>query len=194
MARIEVDEADFNAAAGVTAVVNRMMQNPAARKLILQARKTVDPNVNIPEIDAAAPINASVDDVRGELSKLRQELAERDRKAEEERTIANFNQKWEGQASQLRAAGWRQAGIDAVKTFAEENGIVDLSIAADAWQARNPTPPTTLNGGNIGLFGSGRSGDTEDTYIADLMKSGGDNDARLDQEIRATLNDLRANR
>lgn len=196
MARIEVEEADYNAAAGVTAVVQRMMSNPAARKLILQARKTVDPNVNIPEIDAAAPINAAVDDVRGELNKLRAELAAKDQAAEEERTLARFNAKWEGQASQLRASGWRQAGIDAVKTFAEENGIADLSIAADAWQARNPAPAPSTSGGNFGLFGN--RDDADDTYVMDLMKSGspGGNvdERRVDKEIAAAIADARANR
>jgi hypothetical protein len=198
MPRIEVEEADYNAAAGVTSVVQQMMNNPVSRKMLLQARKVVNPNVSIPEIDQAAPINEAVTQVHGELNKLRAELAERDRLAAERETMEKFNAKWEGQAAQLRSAGWRAAGIEAVKTFAEENGIADLSIAADAWQARNPAPPaSTTSGGMFGLFGGGNA-DKEDTYVQDLMKSGGPgglvDESLVDREIRAALADARANR
>lgn len=193
MALREVEEADYNAARGVVTVVDQIMKNPEARKLILQARKIADPNVSIPEIDATTPVNASLTEVKGELASLRADLAERDRKATEEKTLRQFEEKWNGQAAVLRAKGWREAGIDQVKTFAEENGIADLSIAADAWEARNPAPaPSTSGGGLFGMFGG--QADDKDTFIEDMMKAGGNDDARLDREIAATLADVRSGR
>lgn len=193
MARVEVDEADLRALQGVNNVVNQMMGNPDARKLVLQARKTADPKVVIPELDAAAPVNAEIGELKTMFGKLNDRLDAEAAQREQDGKISAFQRKWNDQKDALRQAGWRAAGVEAVEKFAEENGILDLSIAADAWEKRNPpAPPSPTRNGFGGLFGE--KIDEKDTYIEDLMKTGGDDDARVDREIAATLADIRANR
>ena len=192
MARIEVDEADFAASAGITRVVQQIMAHPEARKMLMKARKTVDPSVAIPELDAAEPVNAAVDELRKELSAWREETAAEKQKAAEESAIRSFQQKWATQEAELRARGWRRDGIDLVKKFAEDNGITDLTIAADAWEKRNPPADPVVSGN--GMWGFMGEPDKEDTFVADMMKAGGNDDRRLDQEIRAAIADARAPR
>lgn len=195
MATREVDETELAALVNVERTVARILKHPEGRKLILKARKAVDPTVSIPEIDAAAPVEAAVDGALSEIRKLREDLAERDRKSEEDRIINTFASKWEDQKSQLRRAGWRSSGIEAVQKFAEENSIADLSIAADAYAARNPDPsPSTSSNGAWDMFGGGGGDNKEDTFVEDMMKSGGADERRLDREIQDILRDVRSQR
>ena len=190
-----IDESELNALNVVHGRVKQLLAHPEARKLFLKGVKTVDPNFAIPELDAAVPVEAAVSDVRGEIAALRADLAERDRKAVEDAQIRAFQNKWADQEASLRGQGWRTEGIAAVRNFAEENGIHDLSIAADAWEKRNPAPDLAPAGNGMwGIFGDAAGGPADDTFIADMMKSGGNDDRRLDQEIRAAIADTRSAR
>lgn len=190
MAERTLDEAEYNALQSVHGVVAQILKNPAGRKLLLQARKAVDPNVSIPEIDAAEPINTAVADVKGDIAALRAELAtDRQQRADEAR-VAAFAGKWADQEAGLRAQGWRNDGITAIRKFAEENAISDLSIAADAWEKRNPAPDISTGGaGAWNMFngGAGGAGDKEDTFVEDMMKAAGNDERRLDKEIAETI-------
>jgi hypothetical protein len=190
MANREIDEAEYAALSAVNGTVSAILSNPTARALMLKATKVARPNAVIPEIDAAEPINAAVSDVKGEIAKLREDLAERDRKAEEAARVSTFASKWADQQADLRRAGWRSAGIEAVVKFAEENGISDLSIAADAYAVRHPEPePSAVGNGAWSMFGT--EGGKEDTFVQDMMKSGGNDERRLDQEIASIIRDSR---
>src|SRR5574337_1263076 len=61
MPKIEVEESDFLSGKAVVDVVAKMMSNPAARRKVQEARKLVDPNAVIPEIDAAKPYEEKLD-------------------------------------------------------------------------------------------------------------------------------------
>ena len=79
----ELDETQYaeymalkNTAAPVLGMVTAIMGNPKARKQLLQARKTVQPDASIPELDAAEPITEAVNEVKAEAQALRKEMAE----------------------------------------------------------------------------------------------------------------------
>ena len=80
--QIQVDESDFLEGTAVRKAVEEIMSNKEARKLLLKARKIVDPNAPIPELDAAEPVNAELATIREQLAETRKALA--DDKAERE--------------------------------------------------------------------------------------------------------------
>lgn len=193
MALREVDEAEYAALQGVHGVVAKMMANKASRELVLKARKVIDPNASIPEIDAAEPVKGELTEIRGLVQSLNDRLDKDATQRAEADQIARFQNKWADQEADLRRGGWRPAGIKAVREFAEEHGITDLSIAADAWQVRNPDPaPSTTSNGAWDMFSG--SSDKADTYVDDLMKAGGDDPRRVDREIADILRDVRSQR
>jgi len=191
MARVEIDEADLLQLQHVSGITHAVMQNPTLRQDFLRMAKTVKPDLSIPEVDAAAPVMNALDEVRKEFREYREEQTRREREAEETRRIQSFQNRWAEQEAQLRQSGWRAAGVEAVKKFAEENGIADLGIAADAYQLRNPQPePASQSGAGWSLFGD--QGSSEDTYVKDMMQSEGADEGRLDREIREALNSVRS--
>lgn len=194
MARVEIEESDLLNLQHIHGMVDTIMKQPELRRTFLQTAKKANPKLTIPEVDAAAPVLEEVRGIESKLEKFLEAQAERDRKAEENARIVAFQNKWAEQEAGLRASGWRANGIEAVKKFAEDNGIADLSIAADAFERRNPQPePAQSSGAGWSLFGGGSS-DKEDTFVADMMKSSGNDEGRLDREIRDALADVRSAR
>lgn len=192
MARIEVEEADLAASQGVVAVVNQIMKNPKARTMLLRARKEADPSVSIPELDAADPINNAVEDVRKELAALRAEREADKLKVEEDAKIRAFTAKWDEQADQLRREGWRMDGLEKIREFAMTNQIPNLIHAAAAWERENPAPdPATQSSGMWSMFDAPGE---KDTFVEDMMKTKGESNARLDQEIQKVLAEVRSAR
>ena len=190
MAKIEVDEATYNALNHISTTVENIMKNPKTRTPFMQITKAANPNLAIPEVDAAAPAVAAIQQINKKLDDFVAAQAEKEAKAAEQRALDTFQAKWDAQAEELRRAGWRQNGIDAIKSFAEANHISDLAIAAKAYEYDNPMPqPERSGAAGWNLF---MPKEAEDNYIEELMKSGGDNEALLDQEIRKTLADVRA--
>lgn len=195
MARIEIEEADYAALQGIHTSLKGMLNHPEARKMVLKAAKTANPAAVIPEIDAAEPVNKELTEVRGLVQSLADSFASDKRERDEAAVLSRFQTRWSEQEQTLRANGWRAAGIEQVRKFAEDNQISDLSIAADAWQARHPDPePSAVGNSAWNMFGGGAP-DKEDTFVADMMKTGGDDERRLDREIADILKDVRtANR
>ena len=191
MADRTIDEAEYAALAGVNAVVTEIMRVPAARQMLLRARKTANPDIPIPEIDAAAPVITRIDGAMDEIRKLREDLAERDRKADEERRVAAFAGKWDEQKAQLRRDGWRLSGIDGVVKYAEEHGIADLTIAADSYAVRHPEPTVMASGNGAWNMFNTTGPDQTDTFVEDMMKSGGNDERRLDREIADIIRQAR---
>lgn len=207
MARVEVEESELLNMRHVANVVETVMGDPESRRQFLQLAKSRNPKLSIPEVDAAAPVIA---EVRGVNKKMDEFIAaqvatdearqkkfddfmakqEEDRaKAEDDKRISAFQQTWADQESELRREGWRAAGLEQVRQFAETNGIANLKIAADAFERRNPQPGPVESRPGWNLF----TGPTEeDTFVKDQMQSSGNDDARLDREIAATLAEIRA--
>lgn len=190
MAKAEIEESDLLNLQHISGVVDQVMKTPETRQAFLQLAKRANPKLPIPEVDAAAPVIAAVNGIREDLNKFRTEQAEKERLAQEQAAIAALNNKWASAEEQMRRAGWRQAGIDQVKQFAEQNGIADLGIAADAFERRNPQPaPADSRAAGWNVFAQDTQ---EDTYIKDQMAAMGESDARLDKEIRDTLAEIRS--
>lgn len=207
MARVEVEEADLLNMRHVSGVVDAVMGDPETRRQFLQLAKQRNPKLSIPEVDAAAPVLAEVRGINDRFEKFTTAAQEaqtaRDKRmddflaaqdaarlqAEEDKKVAAFQSTWEQQEAKLRRDGWRESGLKQVREFAETNGIVNLEIAADAFERRNPQPGPVESRPGWNLF----TGPTEeDTFVKDQMAGMGNDDSRLDREIAATLAEIRA--
>lgn len=190
MAVREVEESEFLSAKAVLQSVNEMLANPEARERLLQARKIANPNAIIPELDTKSAISAELSEFKRMREEEKAERAREKQEAEENKRISEFTNGWEKQKNKLRDNGWREEGIEAVEAFAQENGIGNLQIAADAWEKRNPpAEPVQPNGfGSWGFFDQPAQ---DDTFVKTMLESQGENEGALDAEIRATLKDFR---
>lgn len=189
MAKVEVEEADLLNLRHIHGVVDQVLALPEARQQFLRLAKQANPRLAIPEVDAAAPVIGALNGVNKKLDDFIAAQAEKDRKAIEDRQIATLTGAWSRDEESLRREGWRQAGIDQVKQFAETNGIANLRIAADAFERRNPQPGPADSRVGWNLF---TAPETEDTFVKDQMTAMGKDDSRLDREIAETLAEIRA--
>lgn len=207
MARVEIEEADLLNMRHVAGVVEQVMAVPEARSQFLRLAKQANPKLSIPEVDAAAPVIAQVQGIHTKMDEFIAAQAEQrktdgdklqkflddqaaDRAAAaQQKQIDAFQNTWAEQEAELRREGWRATGLEQVRKFAEDNGIANLKIAADAFERRNPQPGPVESRPGWNLF----TGPTEeDTFVKDQMQAQGNDDTRLDREIQATLAEIRA--
>lgn len=190
MAKAEIEESDLLNLQHISGVVDQVMKAPETRAQFLRLAKAANPKLSIPEVDAAAPVIGAVNSLNKKFDDFVTAQAEKERKAIEEGQINTLRNAWAADEAQLRSEGWRAQGIEQVRKFAEDNGISNLRIAADAFERRNPQPdPAQSRAAGWSLFAGPEA---EDTFIKDMMDSAGNNESRLDAEIRQTLADVRS--
>jgi len=194
MPMIEIDEAELKNYQNLTGFLDRALKNPATRRKILEAQKTLDPNAVIPEIDAAAPLAAELDTVRSEAKALREEMAADRAKREEDARMATLTTKWNKGRELLENAGYTAEGIQRIEKLMEEEGIASHAVALSHYERLNP-PPAPVNPASVGftLLDNIQAGGSDD-YVKALMESKGKDNGALDQQVRATLNEFRGNR
>ena len=106
MAIKEIDETEYASLVGIKRTVDAMLAKPDARKLVLNAQKLVNPNVSIPEIDAAAPVQAEIAETQKTLAEIRKEMADERAARALEKQTEKFERDWEAQKGRLRAEGF----------------------------------------------------------------------------------------
>lgn len=192
MAMREVDETEFLNSQTVIRTVNAMMSDPKARKLVQQAQKIVNPNVVIPELDAAAPVLEEVTALRAENASILARMnAEKEERENRER-VATFTASWESKKSALRQRGYTEEGITAIEALAEERGLADLEAASALFDRLHPpaeiADPTSFNSFN--MFENGAT--NED--FKKLLEAQGDDSAAERNMINAALSEVRGQR
>jgi hypothetical protein len=200
MAKIEVDEAEWNRAQALTAVASRMVAKPESRKLLEQAQKLVDPNAPTPTLDAEAaqlaPINAAKAELEARISKFEKEREDEKREA----TLATISANQEKAFKRLKTQQhYTDEGIEAIKKLMETKGLLDVDDAVAIFERANPPPPPVSSSGMTGdrwNFADTSAPDT-DKAIADLIANKGDGqtaDAIVQRMANDTLLELRGGR
>ena len=191
MALREIDESELLSQQAVVRTVNAMLANKDARKLLLQARKAADPNAVIPEIDAAAPVQSELAEMRRYMEEDRAQRAAEKAEREQAAKLGEFQRDWNKQKSKLRKDGWGDEGIDEIEKHAQERGIFDLEVAAAHWEKLHPpAEPVQPNGsGSWGFFDAKTR---DDTFVKSMFDSGCEDEGALDAEISAALKDFRS--
>ena len=138
MALVEIDETELVNHRNITGLVNRMLQNPAARARVLEARKIIDPNVSIPELDSQKPVITAVTALSDEIKALKKQQEEDKAASAHEKTMSSLKAKWDLGQAKARRAGYTAEGLKSLEDFMEENGIADHAIAMPAFEKLHP--------------------------------------------------------
>lgn len=190
MPKIEVEEADLLASRQLSTLVGKMMQNPKARRKVLEARKEVEPEAVIPELDAARPVESAVAEVSAKFDKFVEAQEKRDAEREAEAKRRAFQDEWNEKREGLRASGYTDAGITAIEKLAEEKGIPDLEVAAAYFDRLNP-PAMPVQSSGLGMFGIGEPQKDDSGLVKKLMDSKGEDEGALRELIGEALTEVR---
>lgn len=196
MAKIEVDEAEYNQMVALRGVASKIVANPAARRRLEEAHKLVDPNASTPLLDQEAqqlaPVKELEKTVNERIAKFEKEQEDTKRestlKAIADQQTAGFNQ--------LRKAGYTDEGIAAVQKLMEDKGLLHVEDAAAIFERNNPPQtPSTPSGGITGSsWGFADVNADSDKAIQELIASKGQNDSISDRMAAAALQDFRSRR
>jgi hypothetical protein len=190
MAKIEIDEDEHNRNLQLRNVAAKIVANPAAKKLLEQAHKLVDPNVTTPTLDAEKAISEPLTDLEKRLTEkvdgITKTLEDRDRQAR----INEIAAKQASDKAQLRKDGYTDEGLAAIEKIMTDKGLLDVMDAQAIFERNNPAPPPVTPGiGGWGFLDS--TAEAADKNIADLIASRGQNDQIADRIARDTLNEIR---
>lgn len=144
------DLAQIEQGKNAKALLDKIGANPALRHKFLGLVKELNPNASIPEIDAAAPIMAEVQNAVKAVTELKADI-------EKERTERNKDadsRKWQSMVENgrklLREDGYTDEGIEKIEKMMQERGMADYEAAAALWARLNPEsgPVATTNFSN----------------------------------------------
>ena len=187
---VEIDETRLNSLTEIARIADGLLKNPKARRKYLEAVKETRPDIPIPELDAAEPIQNDMktfmEEIRGELK------ADRDArtKEREEVQISSVKREYEAGRQSLREIGYTEEGITDVEKFMTDNGIMNWDIARKAYEHDNPRPaPARPTRGNMFDFVDQKN--NGDDYIKKLFETGGKDESVLDGQINTVLAESR---
>jgi hypothetical protein len=188
MALVEIDEGQWNSAKQVVGVMEKLLSNPKTRRKVLEAQKELNPNLAIPEIDAAHPVQEQMAALEKLVREQNEALAADKAERAEEKRRAEMEGRWSKGRSKLRKQGWSDEGIERVEKFMEEKLVADHEVAAAAYEKMNPDPePISPAGNRFDLFAQ-KTGATD--KASEFLLQGND-DAFLASVIPSTLAEMR---
>ena len=192
MAKIEVDEEQFNLGQRTLATMRKIASNPQNARALEAMHKGIDPNVSTPLADADKIANERVSKLETELADMRKSHDEERKKEQEERLLTATKAKWAEGQQKLRDLGFSPAAIEKIeKEIMEPKGIIDHEDAATLWEKANPPPPPAMPGG-VGAWNFLETPpEDKDSDIKRLIDSRGNSDVLTDKMAREALNDFR---
>lgn len=195
MPMVEIDEDVLRQQQAVVAAVNKLMANPDARRKVLEARKVVEPDASIPEIDAAKPVMTQLEAMQKRQEEFEKKILDERAKEEADRHAKDLRSRWMDGRKVLESEGYDAEGVKKIEEYMEKNGIVDHEIGLAAWERKHPRPtPAPSHSGNIGMFdllNPEKKDDKLDDAMKRLMSSGGEDSGALDSLVTSALADVR---
>lgn len=154
MPLVEVDSGELDAHRRVTDTMRQLLSNPKTRREVLKLQKELNPNLVIPELDAAAPVQDALTAMDVKFSELAKRLDTDAEERAKEKRLAQLQSEWDKGRSLLRSQGYTDEGLAAVEKFMEEKGIRDHDVAAAAYERLNPPsePIRSVGGNRFDLF------------------------------------------
>jgi|SRR5215469_7864452 len=192
MAKIEVDEEQWNMGQRTLQTMRRIASNPKHALALEAMHKDVDPNVATPLADADKRANARVEALEKQISEMEKKYDDERKKGDEERAQGLLKSKWDLGREKLHDQGFSYEAIDKLeKEVMEPKGIVDHEVAAAYWEKQNPPPPPAMPGG-VGAWNFlETSPEDKDSDIKRLIDSRGNSDVLTDKMAREALNEFR---
>jgi hypothetical protein len=198
MPMVEVDELQLQQSSKLKQTVEKWLQNPKAKRKILEAQKLVDPKADIPELDEPDPIEALKKESDDKIAALQKQIEDDKLARERDGRLAQLQTLKDNGIAKLREKRYTDDGIKAVEKIMEEKGILDPLDAAAIFERDHPPQApiqqTGSGGWNFGELPSATD-DADDKYVDSLLKAGknGLSDGALSQRIAQTINEVRGN-
>lgn len=189
---IEVDELEFQNNKQLKELVGKMLKNPEARRRVLEAQKLIDPNVAIPELDAAKPVQDAVAAISEKLDKAIGEIRSEREKEKDEARLNALRSRWTDGQVFLRKHGYNDEGIKKVEEIMEQRGIASHEDAAKIFEFENPPPPpaTPAGFGSYNFFAKDQGGED----FKELIASRGDSESVLRKMTDQAIAEVRGQR
>lgn len=188
----EIDETRLGNLNTIAQIADGLLKNPKTRKKYLEAVKEAHPNIPIPEIDAAAPLNTEVAAIRDEFAKQLKEMREERENEKKDRLLGSVREQYNKGKSELADLGYTAEGIADVEKFMETNGLTDFTLARKAYEFDNPRPaPARPSRGNYFDMIESKNSKDGDDYIKKLFETGGQDESVLDAQINTVLTEAR---
>jgi antitoxin component HigA of HigAB toxin-antitoxin module len=194
MAKIEIDEAEYNRLSALHGIASKIVANPAARRRLEEAQKLVDPNAPTPMLDAdrlqAEPVNALKTELSTEIAALRKEREDEKR----ENALARIASEQERGFRRLKTEHrYTDEGVEAIRKLMETKGLIDVDDAVAIFERANPPQmPASPSGGLTGpSWGFTDTTAESDQAVKDLIGTKGDVESIVDRMAMTALNEFR---
>ena len=185
MSLVEIEDTELASYKQVTNVMQQMLNNPKTRRQILEAQKTLNPNMVIPELDAAEPLREEFAKLNSRLDEFATSQAADKAEREKEKRMSELQSRWDRGRAGLRSSGYTDEGLTEVEKFMEEKGIADHEIGAAAFEKLHPAhEPIKATGGN--RFDIFEPADRTSEHMKALCENP-DNEMALNAAINDTL-------
>lgn len=197
MAKIELEEAEYNRLAALGAVANKIIKNPAALRRLEEAHKLVEPNAPTPALDAYHQQNEPLTTLKTEMQAKIDALEKAREDERRDTSLRSLADKQERAFAKLKHEHrYTDEGVKAVRELMEAKGLLDVDDAVAIFERSNPPQmPAMPSGGMTGqAWGFVANNDEADKDIQALISTKGDSDAIVERMAHRALNEFRAGR
>lgn len=193
----EITEEEYIRLNNLNGFARTMLANPESAKLLEQAAKIVNPNIQTPRLAQEAALTAPIAAVQETLVALNKRLDDEAAARANQAAVDAANANRAKGISALRQQGWNDAGIAEIEKVMTEKGIADPLDAAIVFEKRYP-PATPAMPGSAGAFNFNDTlhATNQDDDIKALLKTRGKEanglEAISNKMIADTLADIRS--
>ena len=178
MPTVDIDETELLRLRRLNDTVNSMTRSPSAKRKLLEALKDVRPDdPSVKELERPDPIESGFEELRKANSELRKQIE--DDKADRERStkLDGIKRQQDEGFAKLRQARWTDDGIAKVKAVMEEQGILNVDIAAKWIESQMPPQNPVMPSGSNWNFMEAPAQDDAD--FKRLMDSKGEDEGLI---------------
>lgn len=189
---VEIDETRLGNLETVARIADGLLKNPKTRSQYLRAVKEAHPDIPIPEIDAAAPLNSEVAEIKKMVSETLETFRKERETDKQDRVLSAVREQYNKGKSELLDLGYTPEGVADVEKFMETNNLTDFALARKAYEYDNPRPaPARPSRGNYFDMIEQKNAKDGNEYIKKLFETGGKDESILDAQINTVLAEAR---
>jgi hypothetical protein len=181
MALTEVDEVELLRLRRLGETVGQMTKSPTAKRKLLEALKDVRPDdPSVKELERPDPVEQRFEELAKSNAELRKQIEDDKAEREKNTKLDSIRRQQDEGFARLRQARWTDDGIAKVKAVMEEQGILNVEIAAKWIESQMPPPADPVMPGGHGGWNFADAFATEtDADLKKLIESKGDNEGLL---------------
>jgi hypothetical protein len=195
MARtVEIDEADLQRMQLQREFLDKIWNNPKAKRKLMEAQREVRPDdPMIKELDKPDPIEERFTALANKNAELEKKLADDKAEREQNEKLLQLKKVRDDGMAQLRRDGWTDKGLEDVDKLMQDKGILDPLDAAAIWEKANP-PQNLLTPNHTGSWNFLENNPDENADLKKLIETKGESNPLLDKMTHDALREIRGSR